>query len=190
MLRHYGLFKVLFPQTEAALSVEENSLPRILLIHALQNTDSRLATGKTVTPGFLIAALLWAPMQAVADQYIRNGMREDEALALAGDVIISRQTSSTSMPRRFTHMARDIWQLQPRLKRNTGRRPQRLLSHPRFRAAYDFLLLRVQAGEPLQELADWWTDLQKSSLQKPHLKVPVETRRRHYYRRRQKSTPR
>ena len=190
LLRHYGLFHALFPQTEAALSVQEHGFPQTLLIHALKNTDSRLAAGKTVTPGFFIAALLWAPMHALADKYVRSGMCEDDALALAGDVTISRQTSNTSMPRRFTQMARDIWQLQPRLRRNKGRRSSRLLNHPRFRAAYDFLLLRVQAGEPLQGLADWWTDLQRPAQHKAHSKPSAVARRRHYYQRKRKPAAR
>jgi poly(A) polymerase len=65
------------------------------------------------------------------------------------------------MPRRFTQFARDVWQLQPRLTRRAGKKPHRLLSHPKFRAAYDFLILRAQAGEDVQELVDWWTDFQK-----------------------------
>jgi poly(A) polymerase len=61
------------------------------------------------------------------------------------------------MPRRFTNVTREIWALQPRLAKPTPRRAPRLLEHPRFRAAYDFLLLRAEAGEPVQEAADWWT---------------------------------
>ena len=189
LLRHHGLFNALFPQTEEALSMEEDGFPQTLLIHALKNTDTRLAEGKTVTPGFLIAAILWAPMHTLADKYIRDGMREGDAIVLASDVVISKQTSSTSMPRRFTQMARDIWQLQPRLKRNKGKYAQRLLSHPRFRAAYDFLLLREQAGEPVGELADWWTDFQKNADSQQHKmrdKPSTEAKRRHYYKRRRK----
>ncbi len=187
LLRRYALFAVLFPQTEAALAVEEDGFPQTLLIHALENTDSRLAADKPVTPGFLIAALLWDAMHRLADNYVRSGMREVDALSLAGDVVISKQTSSTSMPRRFTQMAREIWQLQPRLKRHKGKQPQRLLQHPRFRAAYDFLLLRVQAGEPLQELADWWTDVQKSMPER-HARPSAAGKRRHYYQRRRRPT--
>ena len=83
---------------------------------------------------------------------------------MAADAVISRQIARTAIPRRFTQMAREIWQFQPRLLRRTGKRPQRLLAHPRFRAAYDFLLLRNRAGEPLQELCDWWTAAQKDAL--------------------------
>ncbi len=165
-LRHYGLFKYLFPQTEEVLAHEEGGFPHTLLIHALNNTDKRLAEGQPVTPGFLIAALLWTPMHQIAAEYMANGVSETEAIHFAGDVVISRQIANTAMPRRFTLMAREIWQLQPRLKRSTGNRPKRLLTHPRFRAAYDFLLLRCQAGEDVKELVDWWTELQE--------KMPVQ----------------
>ena len=160
-LRHYDLFAQLFPQTEAILSTQEGGFPHTLLMHALDNTDKRLADGKPVTPGFIIAALLWTPMKELARDYVAQGQSEHDALNLAGDVVVSRQIAITAMPRRFTHFARDVWKLQPRLTRRAGKRPHRLLAHPKFRAAYDFLILRGQAGEEVQELVDWWTDFQE-----------------------------
>ena len=91
-----------------------------------------------------------------------NGLSETEAIYFAADVVISRQTAHTSIPRRFTKTARDIWQMQSRLQRRNLKNPERLLTHPRFRAAYDFLLLRAQAGENVAEAADRWTRLQEN----------------------------
>jgi poly(A) polymerase len=156
-LRHYNLFGVLFPQTEQVLAEQEGGFPNTLLIHALKNTDIRIAEDKPVTPGFLVAALLWTPMINLAKEYMGDGLSEPDAITLASDVVISKQVSRTSMPRRFSQMARDIWQLQNRLKRTNGNRPIRLLRHPKFRAGYDFLLLRAEADGSDQQLADWWT---------------------------------
>lgn len=160
-LRHYRLFGELFPQTEAVLAEQEGGFPHTLLIRALENTDQRLAEGQPVSPGFLLAALLWTPMFELAREYMQDGMHENDAIRLAGDVVVSRQVNCTAMPRRFTQMARDIWQMQPRLARTGGKRPQRTFSHPRFRAAYDFLLLRAASGEDVGELAEWWTRFQE-----------------------------
>ncbi|MEX2523743.1 MAG: polynucleotide adenylyltransferase PcnB [Gammaproteobacteria bacterium] len=159
-LRHYHLFGILFPQTEEVLAEQEGGFPHTLLIKALENTDRRLAENKPVTPAFLIAALLWEPMMKTAREYMIEGLHEHEATHLASDVVVSRQISRTAMPRRFTQMAREIWLLQYRLTLTKGKRPRRLLAHPRFRAAYDFLLLRAEAGENVTELADWWTRFQ------------------------------
>jgi poly(A) polymerase len=155
-LRHYDLFKYLFPQTDQLLDTHEKDYPHTFIMQALKNTDQRLNEGNTVTPAFLIAAFLWEPMRVIADDHIGHGMSEMEAVQLAGDTVISKQISSLSMPRRFTHMARDIWSLQVRLKR-TRKRSFRVLMHPKFRAAYDFLLLRAEAGEPLNDLVEYWT---------------------------------
>jgi poly(A) polymerase len=163
MLRHYNLFQYLFPQTDALLDTHEKDYPHTFIMQALKNTDQRLSQGNSVAPGFLLAAFLWEPMRVLADEHIGYGLSEMEAVQLAGDTVISKQISSLSMPRRFTHMARDIWALQVRLKR-TGKRSFRVLMHPKFRAAYDFLLLRAEAGEPLQELVDYWT---KEQLDEP-----------------------
>ncbi|OGT33425.1 MAG: poly(A) polymerase [Gammaproteobacteria bacterium RBG_16_51_14] len=157
MLRHYDLFKYLFPQTERILNEEEGGFPHMFLIQALKNTDQRISEEKTVNPAFLLAALLWEPLQKLANDCMANGLSEMESIQLAGDSVISRQISGTAMPRRFTQIAREIWSLQPRLKNRTPKRVLRLTEHPRFRAAYDFLLLRAQAGEAIQDLADWWT---------------------------------
>lgn len=159
-LRHYNLFQYLFPQTDKLLDTPQRDYPHTFIMQALKNTDERINEGNTVAPGFLIAALLWEAMRNIADEHIGNGLSEMEAVRLAGDTVISRQILSTAMPRRFTHMARDIWTLQVRLKR-TKKRAIRVLMHPKFRAAYDFLLLRAQAGERLQELVEYWTQEQK-----------------------------
>ena len=181
-LRHYDLFASLFPQTEEALSEEEGGFPQTLLIHALNNTDKRLANDLPVTPGFLIAALLWAPLQAKLKKNISEGLGELEANYLAADVIISRQTANTSMPRRFTTMARDIWQLQSRLKNRKAKQAIRLITHPRFRAAYDFLLLRADSGEDVRQLADWWMEYQNDpevvSIQDKMQRTSTQRRRR------------
>jgi len=169
-LRHYSLFAELFPQTEDILAEEEGGFPHMLLVNALNNTDSRLSEGKPVTPGFLIAALLWIPMQALYREHLSNGMEERDAMYFASDVVISRQLANTALPRRFTKMAREIWQFQLRLRKIKGKQPQKIFEHPRFRAAYDFLLLRVQSGENVGELADWWTQYQVEHTQQPQRK--------------------
>ncbi len=178
-LRHYRLFSELFPQTEEALSYQYGGFPNTFVANALRNTDNRLAENKPVTPGFLLAALLWLPMDRLAREHIAQGMNEMDAIMLAGDIVISRQTRSTAVPRRFTGFARDIWQLQPRLARRSKRHLDRLIKHPRFRAAYDFLLLRAESGEEVTELADWWTRLQQDNPpKKRHSRDKRHSRRR------------
>lgn len=171
MLRHYRLFGYLFPQTEDCLEEQAQGFPLMLLHHALQNTDQRLAEGKPVTPGFLIAALLWEPMRRQAEELRAQNMSELQAVQYAGGEVIALQTRRVSLPRRFSRMAREIWQFQPRLSRRSGKRAIRLLQHPRFRAAYDFLLLRAAAGDPVQELADWWTQFQQADEEGRHAMV-------------------
>jgi len=160
LLRHYGLFAYLFPQTEACLAQEREGFPLTLLIRALQNTDARIAEGKPVTPAFLYAALLWEPLrQAMAGQEA-EAMGEIQALQQAAYAVEGQQLARTALPKRFGVPMREIWTLQIRLRRTTGLRPLRLVEHPRFRAAYDFMLLRRDAGEDIGELCQWWTEFQ------------------------------
>jgi poly(A) polymerase len=160
LLRHYGLFGYLFPQTEACLAKERQGFPMTLLVRALENTDSRIAAGKPVTPAFLYAALLWEPLRQLMEEREAQGLAEIHALQEAAREVESQQLARTSLPKRFGIPMREIWALQPRLKRITGLRPLKLVEHPRFRAAYDFMLLRSEAGENLGELTQWWTEFQ------------------------------
>lgn len=160
LLRHYNMFEHLFPQTEANLAAEEEGFPHMMLVRALENTDERIEQGKPVTPAFLYAALLWGPLREQAQVLQEEGMPEQQAIMAAGQEVLTEQLQSTSLPRRFSTPMQEIWAMQPRLARRAGNRAYRLFAHPRFRAAYDFLLLRSEAGEGDQALADWWTDFQ------------------------------
>nr|WP_242467477.1 polynucleotide adenylyltransferase PcnB [Thiocapsa imhoffii] len=162
-LRQYGLFAQLFPATEACLAHEQDGFPITFVSRGLANTDRRLAEGQSVTPAFLFAVLMWEPVRRRFEQLLADGEIASEAMFKAASEVSRRQQSLVSIPKRFSLPMREIWSLQPRFEQRDGKRPQRLLTHPRFRAAYDFLVLRAQAGEADLELADWWTRFQEAS---------------------------
>lgn len=162
LLRHYDLFGHLFPLTEASLAREEHGFPHMLVAKGLANTDDRVAEDKPVTPAFLFAVLLWEPVRERAVQLQAEGLPEIQALQLAGEEVVAAQVQRVALPKRFSLQTRDIWVMQARLKRRNGKRAARLLEQSRFRAAYDFLLLRADSGEDeLQPLVDWWTEYQQ-----------------------------
>jgi poly(A) polymerase len=161
MLRHYGLFRYLFPLTEDSLAGEDEHYPRLLLPRALANTDQRIEEDKPVNPAFLFSAILWEPVRLVMERKIAQGQHPYEALQQAGEEVLRDELRHVSIPKRFSFPMREIWALQPRLARRQGKHAFRMLEHKRFRAAYDFLLLRAHAGEVPQELADWWTGFQE-----------------------------
>lgn len=183
MLRQYNLFGQLFPMTEQSLTHEDNYF-QALVTRGMNNTDARIEEGKPVTPAFLFAVFLWQPVQERAAQLEAEGQHPVQALLHAGSQIISEQAAVMATPRRFSLPMREIWMLQLRLENKGARRSQRLLTHPRFRAAYDFLLLRVEAGEVPTETGDWWTQLQTENPQEP---VQTTTRARPQKRRRKRS---
>ena len=150
----------------------------------MANTDARIEQGKPVTPAFLFAVFLWQPVRERAAQLEAGGQHAAQALQHAGSQIISEQAAVMATPRRFSLPMRDIWMLQLRLENKGGRRSQRVLSHPRFRAAYDFLLLRAEAGEVPKELGDWWTEYQEANPQQCEQQI---TRTRPGRRRRNRS---
>ena len=183
MLRQYNLFGQLFPMTEQSLTHDDNYF-QALVTRGMNNTDARIEQGKPVTPAFLFAVFLWQPVQERAAQLQAEGQHPVQALQHAGSQIISEQAAVMATPRRFSLPMREIWMLQLRLENKGGRRSQRLLTHPRFRAAYDFLLLRAEAGEVPTETGDWWTELQTENPQEP---VQTTTRTRPQKRRRKRS---
>ncbi|WP_223846241.1 polynucleotide adenylyltransferase PcnB [Wenzhouxiangella sp. AB-CW3] len=135
--------------------------PPVLVEQAMKNTDDRVAQGKPVTPGFLFAAFLWQRVSERAEELIDQGLAPVEALAAAGEEAISAQARRVAIHRRFSTIAKEIWCMQPRFRKRRGKRALRLMSERRFRAAYDFLLLRAIEDPGLQELADWWTTIQE-----------------------------
>ncbi|MDP2902248.1 MAG: polynucleotide adenylyltransferase PcnB [Methylovulum sp.] len=162
MLRHYGLFQVLFPDTEKSLAAEENGFPRLLLIKALENSDNRIADGKSVTAYFLFAAFLWEPVSQLAKEKMAKGLVEFMAYQDAANEIITRQAKNTALPRHISLAMREVWSLQPKFNARIGSKPSRLLTHPRFRAGYDFLILRAETGGAELELAQWWQRYQNA----------------------------
>lgn len=188
LLRHYGLFGSLYPLTEHSLSIEDHGFPRVMLAHAMENTDARIEQGKPVTPAFLYAALLWEPVRMRMEELLgKEKMGAVTALQIAGSEVLSRQAQHTSIPKRFSFPMREIWTLQPRFEQRKGARALRLLSHPRFRAAYDFLLLRAACGEAEQEAADWWTEFQVLNPTEQKSRVQTSGRRGRKRRRKPKA---
>mgnify|MGYP001208202334 FL=1 len=125
---------------------------------ALINTDNRLKASKSVTPGFLIAALLWPRL---IDASKDNGVLNLRKFFRLMDRTIREQQTLTAVPRKFHGYIKDIWSLQLKLETRLGHQPYKILNHPRFRAAYDFLLLREEAAKDKQGIGNWWTNFQK-----------------------------
>ena len=163
LLGRYGLFGHLFPETEACIEAEPDGTADALVARALESTDTRIGSGKPVTPGFLFAALLWEPVRQDAEACAARGMSDIQAHDAAGADVIERQIQHVSLPRRFSLMVREIWGMQSRLVNRRGPgAANRLLAHPRFRAAYDFLVLRAESGEDVADHAKWWTRFQEA----------------------------
>jgi poly(A) polymerase len=162
-LARLDLLPHLMPDVSDALEAAPESSGARLVQLGLEGTDDRVRADKSVTPTFLFAVLLWpAILQALGTP--DGPLPEDpQAVLDAVDRVVGRQMRRIAVPKRFTLPMRELVMLQTRFERRSGRRALRLLEHPRFRAAYDFLLLRAEAGEASQELADWWTDLQDAS---------------------------
>ena len=117
---------------------------------------------RPVTPAFIYAVFLWPEVRERADAFENDNVDPVPALHMAADEVIPQQLAATSLPKRFSVPMREIWVMQPRLKNTRGARGKRLLSNPRFRAAYDFLLLRNETGEDLQELCTTWETIQQT----------------------------
>ena len=123
---------------------------------ALKNTDERIRENKPVSPGFLFAILLWHEVLSNWNSLQASGEKPLPALFQAIDQILSIQHKKLAIPRRFDAVIQEIWTMQPRFEIRIGRKPFRLITHPRFRAAYDFMLLRCESGELNTELGEWW----------------------------------
>ena len=154
-LRQEGLHHGLLPLLDVVL---EQPLGEKFVTLALEKTDTRVRKGQPVSPGFLFAALLWHQVLEKWSAYRASGEYPIPALHLAADEVLDMQTEKLALQRKITTDMRELWALQPRFERRAGKTPYKLLEHPRFRAGYDFLLLRCESGEIDTEVGEWWTD--------------------------------
>jgi poly(A) polymerase len=157
-LRDEGLHHGLLPLLDVIL---EQPMGEKFVMLSLANTDERIRRGKGSSPGFLFATLLWHEVLAEWEKLKKAGEQKIPALYQAMDKVLDVQGEKLAITRRIVGDIKEIWSLQPRFEQRAGKRPYALLEQPRFRASYDFLVLRAQAGEIDMEVADWWTRFQK-----------------------------
>ena len=157
-LRGEGLHHGLLPLLDV---IFEQPMGERFVQLALEETDSRVRSGKGVSPAFLFAALLWHEVLAAWKKEQAAGLKPIPALFKAMDSVLDIQTDKLAIPRRFTAVMKEIWALQPRFEQRSGRRPFALAAHEKFRAGYDFLVLRAASGEAPAELARWWEAFQR-----------------------------
>jgi len=160
MLEQTGLLKFMFPATARALKRGDQAL-RALVEQGLANTDARVAEGKSVTPAFLFAVLLWGEVRDLAHTLITKGQEPSVAWERAATSVMAEQCQRVAIPRRFTLTMEEIWALQPRFEQVQRKRVFRLMAHPRFRAAFDFLLLRAAESPAIRQLGEWWAHAQQ-----------------------------
>lgn len=158
-LESLGLFEQLFPHTQQCIN--DNRFYRQMVINALENSDTRIAQGKSLTPAFLFSVFLWPCLLETAKLLEKQGANKGQALYQAATQVITNQVARTAIPKRFSIPMREIWELQHRLIARKPKQLESVASHGRFRAAYDFLLLREQSGEKLDGAGKFWTEFQQ-----------------------------
>ncbi len=154
VLRAQHLHHGLLPMLDVVL---EQPMGEKFVMLALKNTDDRILAGKSANPSFLFACLLWHEVLAAWQTYQDQGESIIPALHMAMNEVIATQAEKLAIHNRFTATMKEIWGLQPRFEQRAGKRPFGILEHPRYRAGYDFLLLRCDSGEIEAELGTWWT---------------------------------
>lgn len=184
LLEKYHLLNILFAQTAENMRHPET---RQFIELALTGTDCRIQENKKVSPAFLFTALLWRSILQHTESAMNEGLPPYPAAEKALKIVIEQQVKQLAIPRRITLAIREIVMLQHGFHQRRGLRPWRILAHPRFRAAYDLLLLRAKTGEDITELATWWTQFLEATDQAArekllhdvnHNKRPVKKRRR------------
>jgi poly(A) polymerase len=174
-LERHGLMPALFPETAKALATNSSGALRGTLLQALRNTDARVAAEQPVTPAFLFAALLWPAYVRELAVLQKAGVDPSIAQQRAADRVTLHQAERIALPRRFSLPMQEIWLLQPRFTQRQRKRAMRLLSHPRFRAAFDFLELRSHGNPEIAEDVQFWRDAQSSTPE--HLTEAIEAAR-------------
>lgn len=190
LLREYQLFQYLFPALDKYLKSEPAEAILDFIEQALVNTDQRVQENKPVSPAFIFACLLWPLVHQRAIQLQSEKISTMPALQAAGSEIFSAQVKTIAVPRRFSQIARNIWNMQPRFCNTRGKQPHRLMNHPNFRAGYDFFCIQSMVGLTTYQLCQWWTDFQKEHAPQPKNESVKQGHRPRRRRRRPRSSER
>ena len=189
-LRHYNVLQYLYPLTENILQHPSYHLSADkFIMKSLQNTDARIADNKTINPAFMVAVFLWYPLQIAFTESGQNPHGKNNPFEqIASDVLrqAKRQLAFTQV---MSQTIMDIWLLQARLVNRHPQKIEYLATHPRFRAAYDFLCLRAEVDETLQEAADWWTHWQQYSATEKDDAIQSLPKPKSHHRRKHRSKP-
>ena len=176
---------------QATLKVKDTYPVTQLLEAVFKNTDERVQQGKSVTPVFIFACILWYPMLKKKEALIAEGMNPYPAILQASEAVIKEQVKIITMPHKISHAIKEIWFLQKRLEDRRKNKVSQLVVESRFRAAYDFLLLRAQVGEACKVEAEWWTEYTHANTEARHKMTETLTnstgKRRRYYGNKNKS---
>jgi poly(A) polymerase len=157
LLKYYDVFKEIFP-VSAYVVAHPNHYPVDNFFRiAMKNSDIRIAEYKSLNPAFILAVFLWYPFLIERERAKQHGLSDIVATGEAIHRTLREQQHIVQITKRFAAILEEIWHFQFRLERRYWRAVPKLLAHPRFRAAYDFLLLRAEAGEPVKPIAEWWT---------------------------------
>jgi poly(A) polymerase len=185
-LRRHGLHHGLLPLLDVVL---EQPLGERFVNLALRNTDERVLADKPVSPAFLFATLLWHEVLVAWKKFEAQGNRPIPALHMAMSEVIDIQAEKLAIHKRYSATMKEIWGLQPRFEQRAGRRPFSLIEHPRYRAAYDFLLLRCESGELPMEVGTWWTAFAEADTEQRLALLQPDTEPRKRRRRSRKKPP-
>jgi poly(A) polymerase len=171
-LREDGLHHGLLPLLDVIL---EQPLGEKFVMLSLANTDARIRADKHVSPGFLFATLLWHEVLASWERRKKTGEPPMPAMYAAMDEVLDQQAEKLAITKRIAGDIKEIWALQPRFDKRAGRTPARLVEQPRFRAAWDFLVLRAESGEAAKELAGWWDEFANASHERREAMLQPDT---------------
>jgi len=161
LLRHYDLLQYLLPATDDYLKGEPDEKMLDFFDRALYNTDTRINTGLKASPAFIFSVFLWPSVLLKTKELETKEFKGLPVLQKAASDLFVAQVQTTSIPRRFSQVSKDIWFLQARFLRTNGKQPDRLFVHPTFRAAYDFLCIASQVSLASTKTCQWWTEYQK-----------------------------
>ena len=160
-MESHGLLDVMFPEAAAALRSNRSGALRRMVLKGLADTDARVAADEPVSPAFLFALLLWPAYCRALARLQADGVHQPEAQQRAADRVTLHEMDVIALPRRFSLPMQEIWLLQSRFAQRQRRRVFRLLAHPRFRAAFDFLVLRLTASDEHAADVEFWREVQQ-----------------------------
>jgi poly(A) polymerase len=162
LLRHTGLFGVIFPRLNEWVDTEQDGFPHTWIGKALDWMDARVQAGKPAPPHILFTLTFGQYIEGRSAELRATGAAPLDAVTRAVAAALTEQSQRVQIPKKVGLAMRDIYWNQQRFAKREGKYPRYFLRRPGFADAFEYFCFTSEVTGEKKELCAWWTEFIKT----------------------------